>query len=238
MCFSNLQIPSLKARAFFKRGKELCLNKQFHEGLQYFDKTLRLYPQYVNVWNHKGITFYNLEKFEEAIDCFDKAIEIKPKYTQAWNNKGITLIELDKIEESINCFNKILDYKPMDINAWNNKGKALVKLAKFEDALNCFETAINITKKYSTIWKDKSKTLLKKNKTRKAAEYLNISKKFRYNNVDALINKGEILCELGRFEEGIKCIEIALKLKPDDFNLSKKKEDWKNQSLKLEQTIK
>ncbi|MBY9014081.1 MAG: hypothetical protein KGD68_00170 [Candidatus Lokiarchaeota archaeon] len=40
-----------------------------------------------------------------------------------------------------------------------------------------------------------------------------------------MLNKSNLLCEMGKTEESIECINIALKLIPNDINILNKKEE-------------
>ena len=44
-----------------------------------------------------------------------------------------------------------------------------------------------------------------------------------------MLDKSNLLYEMGKTEESIECINIALKLKPNDINLLNKKEEILNQ---------
>ena len=43
-----------------------------------------------------------------------------------------------------------------------------------------------------------------------------------------MLNKSDLLCEMGKMEESIECINIALKLNPNDINTLNKKEEILN----------
>jgi len=72
-------IPTPEARSCFEKARDLSKIKQFDEALYFLDEALKLYPSYINVWNHKGVVLCNLGKPKEALGCFDKAIEIKSR---------------------------------------------------------------------------------------------------------------------------------------------------------------
>lgn len=74
------QIPTPEARFCFEKARDLSKIKQFDEALHFLDEALKLYPSYINVWNHKGVVLCKLGKPNEALGCFDRAIEIKSKY--------------------------------------------------------------------------------------------------------------------------------------------------------------
>jgi tetratricopeptide (TPR) repeat protein len=68
--------------------------------IEYFDKVLKLKPDFAGVWNLRGLEFVVLKRYEEAIASFDKALEIRPSYPEAKYNKEDAETELRKIKVS------------------------------------------------------------------------------------------------------------------------------------------
>ena len=65
--------------------------------IEYFDKVLKLKPDFAGAWNLRGLEFVILKRYEEAIASFDKALEIRPTYPEAKYNKEDAETELRKI---------------------------------------------------------------------------------------------------------------------------------------------
>jgi tetratricopeptide (TPR) repeat protein len=65
--------------------------------IEYFDKVLKLKPDFAGVWNLRGLEFVILRRYEEAIASFDKALEIRPVYPEAKYNKEDAETELRKM---------------------------------------------------------------------------------------------------------------------------------------------
>lgn len=68
--------------------------------IEYFEKVLKLKPDFAGVWNLKGLEYVILKRYEEAIASFDKALEIRPVYPEARYNKEDAETELRKARES------------------------------------------------------------------------------------------------------------------------------------------
>ena len=65
--------------------------------IEYFDKVLKLKPDFAGAWNLRGLEFVILKRYEDAIASFDKALEIRPSYLEAKYNKEDAETELRKI---------------------------------------------------------------------------------------------------------------------------------------------
>jgi tetratricopeptide (TPR) repeat protein len=68
--------------------------------IEYFDKVLKLKPDFAGAWNLRGLEFVILRQYKEAISSFDKALEIRPDYLEAKYNKEDAETELRKIRTS------------------------------------------------------------------------------------------------------------------------------------------
>lgn len=66
--------------------------------IEYFDKVLKLKPDFAGAWNLRGLEFVILKRYDEAIASFDKALEIRPDYPEARYNKEDAETELRKIK--------------------------------------------------------------------------------------------------------------------------------------------
>src|SRR5690554_5585854 len=66
--------------------------------IEYFDKVLKLKPDFAGVWNLRGLEFVVLKRYEEAIASFEKALEIRPSYLEAKYNKEDAETELRKMK--------------------------------------------------------------------------------------------------------------------------------------------
>ncbi|NVM43651.1 MAG: hypothetical protein HWN79_01950 [Candidatus Lokiarchaeota archaeon] len=70
---------------------------------------------------------------------------------------------------------------------------------------------------------------MKQNKISKAKSCLDTVKNILCKDIELMLDKSNLLYEMGKTEESIECINIALKLKPNDINLLNKKEEILNQ---------
>ncbi len=68
--------------------------------IEYFNKVLKLKPDFAGAWNLIGLEYIGLKRYEEAIASFDKALEIRPVYPEARYNKEDAETELRKIKAS------------------------------------------------------------------------------------------------------------------------------------------
>jgi tetratricopeptide (TPR) repeat protein len=69
-----------------KQANRLRKEKKYTEALNYCDKALKIYPNFVTALNNKGNILFNLKRPNDAIEYYSKAIKINPNYRQAQSN--------------------------------------------------------------------------------------------------------------------------------------------------------
>jgi tetratricopeptide (TPR) repeat protein len=113
-----------------KKGWALHTLGRYNEAIQFYDRALKINPNYADTWNYKGISFYNLKKYDEAIQAYDRAIRINPNYAYAWNNKGCVFHTLGRYNEAIQFYDRALKINPNFADALNNRSKANNELVR------------------------------------------------------------------------------------------------------------
>ena len=58
-----------------------------------FNETIRLKPDYADVYNNRG-AYFKLRRYQSAVKDFSEAIRLKPDYADAYNNRGGTYFNL------------------------------------------------------------------------------------------------------------------------------------------------
>ena len=56
----------------YNKGLALGNLGKYQEAIEWYDKALKIDPNYVDALNNKGIALNNLGKYQEAIEWYDK----------------------------------------------------------------------------------------------------------------------------------------------------------------------
>jgi tetratricopeptide (TPR) repeat protein len=146
------QISSDKASLFFEQANILAAGQSYEAAIAYYDKVIKLKPDYYQAWSKRGIALGNLNRYEAEIASYDKAIESKPDYYQAWYNRGIALGNLDRYEAEIASYDKAIEFKPDYYQAWSKRGIALGNLNRYEAEIASYDKAIESKPDYYQAW--------------------------------------------------------------------------------------
>ena len=165
--------------------------------------------------------------------CADKALEIDPTDKYALTLKGEILNSLAQYDDAIKCYDMTICKNGKD--SWHNyvltlKGNALSNLGKYDEAVLCYLKSLEHNYYPAIVLINKTGTLLSKNAadawSRKVNSLADLDGEVILASFDKLLEnapnyayawncKGNVLSNLGRYEEGIKCYDKAIELDPN-----------------------
>jgi protein O-mannosyl-transferase len=91
-----------KARVNNNFGSALFnIRGKTQEAIYYFDKSIRLSPDYAESYKNRGLAYYALGQYQQAIDDYSKAISVRPDYAEAYNGRGI--VHFRQEEKELGC---------------------------------------------------------------------------------------------------------------------------------------
>jgi len=165
----------------FGYAKFYSSRKDYSNAIAYYDKALEINRVYIPALNDKGTILYDLRDYASAIACYDTGLEIEPKNQNLLYNKGMALQGLNQNYEAIECYDQVIVINKYDAFAWLNKGNAFQHLKRYAEAEKCYDRALEV---------DPANT--------QAQGY-------------AMNNKGSILYEQKKFDDGLIWINKALR---------------------------
>ncbi len=121
-------LPEVDFKKLFKMGVNYAVTGGFYEAIICFDAALKMNPQSVEIWNHKGIVLTHLKKYDEASKCYNKALEINSKNINVWFNKGLMLAKQELFQQALDCYDQALKMDPNYIPAHQKRKIALRKI--------------------------------------------------------------------------------------------------------------
>ena len=109
---------------------------QFNDALAASNRSLEIYPGYVNGWINRGQILYNIgywyedvahdtatanALYAEQLTAFEKAISLDPDNAEAWFNKGYALAGMQRYDEAIAAFDQVRAIDPSYPNLQKNR---------------------------------------------------------------------------------------------------------------------
>lgn len=92
--------------------------KQPEKSLKVYDKGIKEFPNYYQLYYNKGVTLAGVKKIDEAVKCFEKAISLNPNHPGSHNALGRLLDKSDTRIRALLAYYRFLVLEPK-----SNRGK-------------------------------------------------------------------------------------------------------------------
>ena len=127
----NEQVKILLQKLF-----NLFSGSQYNSVISQCKKYLKIYPEYVVLYNLLGLSYMNTGAYDLAKNTFTKVQKMDPTNVSILNNLANSEKNLFNFEAAEKLFNKIIDRAPKYLNAYVNYGNLMRDLNKYNDSTN------------------------------------------------------------------------------------------------------
>jgi len=97
-----------------ENGLKLHKEKKYAQEIRWYNKIIKIQPNWAGAYYRKGISFLKLLKYSEAVFWFDKSLDVS---------------------NTLSC--------PIAVGTLYSKGRALSHLSRYSDALFCYDKALD-----------------------------------------------------------------------------------------------
>jgi len=115
-----------------ENGLKLHKEKKYAQEIRWYNKIIKIQPNWAGAYYRKGISFLKLLKYSEAVFWFDKSLDVSntrscPIAVGTLFSKGRALSHLSNYNEALFCYDKALDHLTV--------GEPLKSFKKLSDAM-------------------------------------------------------------------------------------------------------
>jgi tetratricopeptide (TPR) repeat protein len=118
--------------------------KDFLQAKAEYERTLELWPLYVEARNNLGVVYKELGSYEEAITELKKALALNPSYTKAYHNLGAIYQIKGDWKQAIKNYEMALSLERNHLGAYNNLGLIYRSQGQPDDARAILEKALAV----------------------------------------------------------------------------------------------
>ncbi len=90
-----------RLKQLLQKGRQHYEKKEFTLAEPYLAEVGAELPDFADVQNMLGVTYYHQERYELSQEAFERALKINPRYTEAALNLAVTYNELGRYDESM-----------------------------------------------------------------------------------------------------------------------------------------
>uniref|UniRef100_A0A2R5LLS6 Cyclosome subunit 8 n=1 Tax=Ornithodoros turicata TaxID=34597 RepID=A0A2R5LLS6_9ACAR len=119
-------------------GNFYSLRSQHEKAVLYFQRALRLNPNYFAAWTLMGHEYMEMKNTNAAIQAYRQAIEVNRRDYRAWYGLGQTYEILKMPNYCLYYYRQAQQLRPNDSRMMVALGEAYEKLDKFQEAKKCF----------------------------------------------------------------------------------------------------
>jgi tetratricopeptide (TPR) repeat protein len=174
----------------------------------------RLQPSNPIILHDLGLACLEVGRVPDAIAALQGAVASNPRYTDAYFRLGIALEKLGDIGGAIVAYDRATKLLPSLTEAWFRAGALVYILGHLDEAIGCFRRAAATGGRSSFGRLGKARALLIENRNQEAEQVLRETLVADPRNAMAYDLLGNVLSDLGRFDEARACFERAITIAP------------------------
>src|ERR1035438_270883 len=173
-----------------------------------------LQPSNPIIQHDLGLACLEVGHVMDAIAALQRAVANNPRYADAYFRLGIALQKMGDIGEAIAAYDRATKLLPSLAEAWFRAGALAYILGHRDQAIGCFRRAAATGDRNSFGRLGKARALLTEDRNQEAEQVLRETLVADPRNAMAYDLLGNLLSELGRFDEARACFERAIAIAP------------------------
>src|SRR5580658_5864478 len=173
-----------------------------------------LQPFNANIQHDLGLACLEVGRVPDAIAALQRAVANNPRFTDAYFRLGIALEKLGNIGGALTAYDSATQLFPSLTEAWFRAGALVYTLGHVGEAIGCFRRAAATGGKTGFGRLGKARALVIEDRNQEAEQVLREMLVADPTNAMAYDLLGNVLSELGRFDEARACFERTVALSP------------------------
>jgi tetratricopeptide (TPR) repeat protein len=173
-----------------------------------------LEPSNAAIQHDLGLACLEIGRIPDAISALQQAVASNPRYADAHFRLGIALEKQGDMRGAILAYDSATKLLPSLTEAWFRGGALVHTLGYREQAIGCFRRAAATGGRTSLGRLGKARALLIEDRSQEAEQILRETLVADPTNAMAYELLGNLLSELGRFDEARACFERAIAIAP------------------------
>ena len=195
------------------------VDREYEAAEGYFDRALELRPNWATAWEFKGRSLYERELFETAVPALQTAVEFDSNREKAWYYLGRSLDRLKKYQASIGAYSRAAELDPESDHVWFQSGKARLRTDDNLGAVRDFSRSVELTSSCYDCFYMRGRGWARLDQHEDAVIDYSKALELKESYSVARRYRAESLHVLGRFQEAVEDLTIAIGGKPDSARL-------------------
>jgi tetratricopeptide (TPR) repeat protein len=200
----------------YSRGMVELWQENWHSALTYFQKAIRINPDYAEAWFYVGYCYHQLGRYQDSIEACKQSIRIKPDNANVHYNLGVAYTKLGQIQDAIESFKQTIRINPDYAEAHYFLGVSYSSLGRHQEAIEIYKQAIRINPDYADACFCLGIAYGLLGQQQDAIESFKQAIRIKPDYDEAHYFLGVCYSSLRRFGDAIEAYKQAIRFKPDD----------------------
>lgn len=222
-----LEVQTDDFRFLSTKGIALHMLGRTEEAVECYQSYIMNSPSDDIALSRLGTFLLYLGRNEEALEYFNKALEINPNDLLYLCNKALTLIKVGRLEEGKKCSEIAESIDSNNSFVLNLKASIAFLSTDYTTALEYYEKSLKTDSRFPLFALiGRATALLQLRQLQNGLDCIEGARKISPTNINALMVKGQILHELGQYDNSIVCFDTILEMS-DEISAW----EWKGHNL-------
>ena len=173
-----------------------------------------LEPSNAIIHHDLGLACLEVGYIPDAVAALKQAVAVNPRYGDAYFRLGIALEKMGDIGGAVVAYDRATQLLPSLTEGWFRAGALVCELGHRDEAIGCFRRAAATGSNTSFGRLGKARALLIENRGPEAEQVLRKTLALDPKHAMAHDLLGNLLSEVGRFDEARECFERAIAIAP------------------------
>jgi len=201
----------------FNLGLTLEAMEQYEPACQAYQRALELEPEDIEVLNCLGVNLTRLGRYAEALKRFEQIQKLDPGYEPCYCNRIVTYCEMgdhDNAELMFHLARQWVDECPL---CYYNIGNSFYARGQYERAIDCWRQTLRLDSHHRQAHARIAETCWLQGDLQTARQHYQAELELDGGqDVDLLLDYGDLLMEMGDLEGAQQKFEAALDGEPDN----------------------
>ncbi len=120
--------------AFFIKGNEALHKEDYKTALRYYDAGIQIDSTFADIFNNRGIVYFETIDLDNALKDYNQALKIKPDFYNAYFNRANLYFELAEYEAAAQDFSKVIQAYPDSAEVYFYRAKSYLQNGDYDAA--------------------------------------------------------------------------------------------------------
>ena len=198
---------------FFNIGLTLDEMDRFEEAIDAYQQALEIDPDDLQAMQHLGVDLHRLGNFPKALKTFEKMEAIDASCEPSYCHRIMIYADMGEHERAEEMFYLARLYKEHCPHCYYNMGCSLRDRRQFDKAIYCWQKTLDLDDSYPQVQTRIAEALWGKGDLESARQHFLTGLRQDPGNTRTVLDLGELLSEMGRWEEAGEKFRRAIELR-------------------------